>query len=284
MNNARFIKRTALAAAGWLVASCLAVPSPAMAADGPHHLMTRLSPTGATPAASGKAKYTFVRSGSSLAVTTHGLQPGAYDIKIGGGVVGTLNVTADDLAAEGASRFLLDTSLSSGILFDPRGTSLEVVNQLSGATELFTSAFPADKDEEKTKIAVEAAFTSTGLQPAASGEAQYRSFKGRSKLVVKVAGLASGVYDLTVGGVPEARLDVAGLDETALTFDSQAPAATADDGATSPATGDGSHGHRRGTTAREGGALLLSFDPTGLPVALTLDGQTILLIDAFPAQ
>ena len=284
MNQARFVSRTALAAAGWLVASCLALPSPALAAEGSRHLMTRLSPTGATPMASGKAKYTFVRSASYLTVTTHGLLPGAYDIKIGGGVVGTLDVTAEEAAAQGASRFILDSAVSSGMLFDPRGTSLEVVNQVSGATELLTPAFPADKAEEKIKIAVDAAFASTGLQPAASGEAQYRSFKGRSNLVVKVAGLAPGVYDLTVGGVPKARLSVVGLDEAELTFDSLPPSATADDDSTSAASGDGSGSHGRGRNAREGGALLLSFDPTGLPVAITVGGQTVLLIDSFPAQ
>src|SRR4051812_48956665 len=105
MNHPRRFSRTLsiATATGCLVASCLATATPARAASGSHHLMTRLTPSGATPSAWGKAKYTFVRAASYLTVETHGLLPGPYDIRIGGGVVGTLDVTAEDAARETTS-------------------------------------------------------------------------------------------------------------------------------------------------------------------------------------
>ena len=274
MKHARLVSRAVQASAGALLVSCLAI-APAVAASGSHHLMTLLSPTGATPPATGKAKYTVVRSRSHLTVTTHGLPPGLYDIRVGGGVVGTMDVTPE-ADAEGVAKFVLDSRLSSGLLFDPRGTALEIVNQASGVTELYTDRFPADKAEETAKITIDAPFSSTGLQPAASGEVEYRSFKGRSRLVVKVAGLSSGAYDLIVGGMARAKFAVEGLEELALSFESL-PTIGLDQAS------DGTAAENPRDRSGEGSSLLLSFDPAGLPVAITLGGQTVLLIDPFPA-
>src|SRR4029453_7843488 len=135
MNRSRPSTSSLMIAAAGLMASALFTVSAAPTdPQGPHVLQVRLSPTGATPAASGKAKFRFVRQYSRFTVEAHGLLPGSYDILIGGGAVGTMNVGAED-SADAACRFTLDSRLAGGFLFDPRGTTVEVVNHVTGVTE-----------------------------------------------------------------------------------------------------------------------------------------------------
>src|SRR5262245_31589281 len=182
-------------------------------------LQVRLEPSGATPGAWGRVQYRTVRRFRRLAIETHGLAPGAYDILIGAGTVGTLEVPAE-VGPDEASTFILDSRRAGLLIFDPRGTSIEVMSQASGMTELSIDEFPSNKREEMQKTRIKLDFKSTDVQPAASGSTEFRSFKGRSRFAVKVAGLAPGTYELVIGGTPEAALQIASLDEVELSFDS----------------------------------------------------------------
>jgi len=260
-------------AAGLIAATFAMAPPAGAASNGPHELQIRLSPTGVTPTASGKAKFKFVRRFSRLTVEVHGLLPGSYDILIGGGAIGTMDVSAEAAASNAVCRFDFDSRTASGILFDPRGTSLEVVNRETRVAELQADEFPSDKREEIRKIEIETDFANTGAQPAASGEAEFKSFRGRSQLRVSVAGLAPGAYDVLVGDAAQARIAVTSLDTVDIAFDSL-PTAGIDD--------QGGESLVRGGARKRAGSLLLTFDPRGLPVALSQGSEKILLIDPFP--
>jgi len=230
-------------------------------------LQIHLEPSGATPGAWGRAKYRVGRGHRRLAIETHGLHPGAYDVLVGAGAVGSFEVTEGTVPDE-ASTFVLD-SRQTALLFDPRGTVIEVVNQASGMTELSIGEFPANKREEMEQSRIRLDFKSTDVQPAASGSAEFRSYKGRSRFVIKVAGLAPGTYELVIGGTPEAFLRVVSLDEVEVSFDTIPE---------KPEEGDEDLGdeelHR-----------LLTFDPRGFPVSLTREGGVaILSIDMYPAR
>jgi len=259
-----------ISAAGLIAATFAMAPPARAASNGPHELQIRLSPTGVTPTASGKAKFKFVRRFSRLTVEAHGLLPGSYDILIGGGAIGTMDVSAE----EPASRFDFDSRTASGLLFDPRGTSLEIVNRETRVAELQADEFPSDKTEEIRKIEIATDFANAGVQPAASGDAEFKSFRGRSQLRVSVAGLAPGTYDVLVGGAAQARIAVTSLDTVDIAFDSLPSAGVDDQG------GESLAGDR--AKKRAAGSLLLTFDPRGLPVSLSQGGATILLIDPFP--
>jgi hypothetical protein len=268
-----------IGAAGF-VASFLAMAPQAQAEpNGPHALQIRLSPTGATPAATGKAKFRFVRRYSRFTVETHGLLPGSYDILIGGGAVGTMDVGPDE-APDAVCRFTLDSHLASGMLFDPRGTSVEVVNRQTRVTELSAYEFPADKSEERRRVEIETDLPSTGVQPAASGKAVFRSFRGRSRLELEIEGAAPGTYDVVVGDALRAQLVVTSLDAATLSFDSL-PTADADAAAGESIRRGRDHGQGHGHGSP---SLLLTFDPRGLPVAVSIAGQNVLLIDPFPEE
>ena len=145
-------------AAATLTAAALAVTPRAGAAPKAeaHNLQTRLGPTGVTPAAWGTVKYKAVRSFRRLTIESHGLYPGLYDVFIGGGVIGSMEVADDAAAGEGSGRFVIDSRTAGLMIFDPRGTSVEIVNQQNGETELEADHFPANKREEmaRSKIAI----------------------------------------------------------------------------------------------------------------------------------
>src|SRR4029450_7351430 len=143
---------------------------------------------------------------------------------------------------DAACRFTLDSRLAGGVLFDPRGTTVEVVNHVTGGTELAAEEFPADKSAERQKIEIAAAFVNTGVQAAAAGTAEFRFFKGRSRLELRVEGLASGTYDVLVGDAARAQIAVASLDALDVSFDSL-PTAGVDDPEGESVRQDQGHGH-----------------------------------------
>lgn len=266
---------TSLLAATALFGAVLAGAPCVRAEEKAQCLQIRFDPSGVTPGASGRAKYRAVRGFRRLVIETHGLGPGLYDVLVGAGIVGSLEVP-EEIAPDEASTFVLDSREAGLLIFDPRGTSVEIVNQSNGMTELSIDEFPANKREEMEKSRIKTDFKSTDVQPAASGRTEFRSFKGRSRFVVKVAGLSPGTYELVIGGTPEAFLRIVSLDEVELSFDT-VPEESVDTQAGDDAQGYTDQGdeelHR-----------LLTFDPRGFPVSLTLNGVDILSIELYPVK
>ena len=242
-------------------------------------LQSYLEPTGATPGAWGKARFQFGHGSQRLRIEAHGLDAGVYDILVAGGAVASGEIPEGALGSD-AGVFVLDSRSAGRVLFDPRGATVEVVNRLTGMTELSVDTFPRDKREELRRSRIEAEFTGTDVQPAASGSAVLRSFKGRSRFVVKVAGLAPGTYDLVLGGSPEGQLHVRSLDEIELTFDTiPAEALESGDAHGRAPRADEPQG---GDEDDEGLRRLLTFDPRGWAISVARDGVDILVIDPFP--
>lgn len=258
-------------------ATLVSSPSTLAAPKGPHNLQVWLGPTGVTPDAWGKAKYKFVRKFSRLTVEVHGLTPGAYDVLVGGVGVGSMNVAVSSSTGDEFGRFVLDSRTAGIVAADPRGTSVAVVNQTTAMTELEAIHFPGTKTEEQEKTEIETAFTNTGVQPGVSGEAELKEFKGRTKFEVKVEGLAPGTYDLLVGGASKAQIEVSSTGEVELQFDSM-PDGIGDDQGDNDLQGEDDQGDDDGLD------LLLSFDPRGQQVAISLGGTNILVIDSFPTN
>lgn len=263
-----------LIASAALLGAVLAGAPCVRAEEKAHSLQMRFEPSGMTPGGWGRASFRAVRRFRRLVIETHGLAPGFYDVFVGAGVVGSLEVP-EEIGPDEASIFVLDSRQAGLLIFDPRGTSIEVVNQSNGMTELSIDEFPANKREEMEKTRIKIDFKTTDVQPAASGTTEFRSFKGRSRFVVKVAGLSPGTYELVIGGTPESFLRIVSLDGVELSFDT-IPEESVD------TVGDDAQGND--DQADEDLHRLLTFDPRGFPISLRLNGVDILSIDLYPVR
>jgi len=274
MQRARPVVPALFGAAVLLAATLAATPS-VQASPASKHLQMCLSPTGATPSAQGMVKYTSIRTFRHLIVDTHGLAPGSYDILIGGGAVGSMDVLEGVNSGDDAGRFVIDSRFAGMLIFDPRGTSVEVVNQETGETELALDDFPSSKREEMERTKVASEFRNAEVQLAASGKAEFRSFRGRARFRVTVAGLAPGRYDLNVGGSSQALLSVSSLNEIEVSFDTTPP--DSDD----PQREDDAKAADDGLVV-DGSRRLLTFDPRGFAVSIAQGGVDVLVIKLFP--
>lgn len=259
-----------LFAAALLAVTLAGAPS-VKAEENLQSLQTRLQPEGLTPGAWGRVKYKLTHGYRRLTIETHGLAPGFYDILVGAGVVGSMEVVDGISSGEGSGVFVLDSRSAGLLIFDPRGTSVEVVSQTNGMTELSISDFPANKREETRKANIKVDFKSADVQPAASGGTEFRSSKGRSRFVVRIAGLEPGTYDLLIGGTSQGRIRIMSLDEVELSFDTMPQD---EQGGDDPLIGDDPYG----------GLNLLTFDPRGFPVSLALQGVDVLVIEQYPSS
>ncbi len=292
MAAALFAGALVVAAAASLSTASIAAPT------GPKTLKVWLAPAGADANAWGKARYTFTKKFSRLQVVTHNLALGTYNVEVGGALVGSFDVRANRRTGMKVGKFVMDSRQAGLVMLDPRGVSLEVVAQGTGAPVLAADRFPASALEQTSSTGLEAHFENTGVQPTARGEAEFKDREGRMKFKVEVEGLTPGAYDLIVGGVAQGQLQVGSDGEGELSFDSVPVGADDDDQGEDDQGEDGQGGDDQGDDdqgdtvgADESGGdgedgdgdLLLTFDPRGLDVLISLEGVTVLQIVPFPA-
>ena len=246
---------------GKLVLATLVLGAPALVlAKGPSEIHTKMVATSADPHARGMAHFNTAGGKSRFNLDLQDLPAGAFELDLDGSSVTTFSVNPNSDGTGGTSA---EVQLKSGRGvpgFDPRGHQLAVS---SGGVVYLTCSFPSSHQQAMATVHIRAAFDNMGVQPGASGEAHFRSKLGETRFSVGAEGLASGSYDLFVGGVTEGTLVVDSMGEGELRFDTQL--------SDEDTQGDNSD------------VLLLTFDPRGQLIQVEQQGVVVLQV-GFPAQ
>lgn len=261
MNMKRFV--------GKLVLTTVAIGSPALVLATPNkihpktghsEIHTKMVASSADPYARGMAHYKVAGGRSRFHLTLQNLAPGAYELELDGTSVAFFSVSPSSDGTGGTSAVVQLKSAKGGPSFDPRGHRLSVS---SGGVAHLTSNFPSSHKEAMATVDIRATFDNMGVQPEASCVAHYRSKLGQTRFSVGVEGLASGSYDLFVGGVLEGSLAVDSMGESELRFDTRL-------------SDDDAHGDN-------GDELLLTFEPRGQLLQVEQQGVVVLQV-GFPAM
>jgi hypothetical protein len=213
-----------------------------------------LTSTGADADATGKARFR-VRDDcdQDFRVEIEDVAVGAYELRVGGVVVGTLDVVDTGTEIEGQLEFDSDADEAGELplTFDPRGALVEVAQ---GATVYFSHTFGAGSGGGGSTCTPEETLgpiASTGVDPDGTAEARIRVQDDCDlDLRVQVEDVALGAYTLRVDGVDRGTITVvdnAGDPEGQIEFD---------------------------TDADEPGELPLTFDPRGASFEI-VQGATV---------
>jgi hypothetical protein len=189
--------------------------------------------------ASGKLKLDLRPDRSRLDIKLRRLDANAgYDINVGGIVQATVTTNSN-----GAAKIRFEDDETPALDFDPRGR-LMTIESASGAVLGLVVSGPGQPDSLKVDERTEPA--STGAIGSAKVEARFRSKKGRDRFKVQIEDVPAGDYELFVGGVLRATIQVGSTGRGEVEFDSEA----------------------------EPPKLLLDFDPRGAVVDV-VSGSTI---------
>ncbi|MDX1590369.1 MAG: hypothetical protein R3283_00310, partial [Balneolaceae bacterium] len=149
---------------------------------------------------------------------------------------------------------------SSGMYMDPsdEANRSRIDGNIENSFEGYEDDDDDDKSENSEKAWAEAEFTNTGVDPDASGEAEYEERTYRTEFKVEIEDLDIGTYELWVGGEQRGEIQV-----------------TMDD--------DGTEGEIEFRNPAESGKEELNFDPLGQLITIEQSG-TIFLTLEFPSE
>ena len=160
-----------------------------------------LTPTAADADATGSALIHVDEDGElSLQVQVGGLAPGAYDVVIGGEIVGSITVTGTEV--DGLATIVFATEPEAGELlldFDIFGETLEI---RQGATVFLEGTLPQTITElpPSTVVETELPLLNQGEVVAASGHITLtKDADTLTSVEVDLSGVAAGSYDFRVG-------------------------------------------------------------------------------------
>lgn len=177
-------------------------------------LEENLTSTGLDSDASGDAKYEVDDRGRhDFSVEIEDVPVGAYTLTIGGVVRGTISVKLVAGKTKGELEFSSKVEPGHKLLnFDPRGQTIEV-STAAGTffTHLFGngSATPGGGGGSVTPFEMEVALISSGADANAEAKAELkRKLSGEFSFEVEVEDVDTGAYELLVGGVVRATIDV----------------------------------------------------------------------------
>lgn len=199
--------------------------------------------TGIEPEALGSLKAGFKLSRSQIELRAKQLAPNAmYSVRVAGEEKAQI---LTDGGGNAKVKFRGPTATSSAFLldFDPRGQVLSIND---GANDVLTAVVSGAGQPSGMSVDERVRLTPTSLVPNGEAKARYRTRKdGRIDFEVEIAGVAAGSYLLFIDGVERGTIvaDALGIGE--IEFESPA----------------------------EAGDLLLDFDPRGLQVDVSQNGN-----------
>lgn len=199
--------------------------------------------TGINPAATGSVKAGFKLTRSQLELRAKQLAPDTmYSIRVAGEEKAQI---LTDGGGNAKVKFRGPTATSSAFLldFDPRGQVLEIND---GTDDILTAVVSGAGQPDGMSVDERVRLTPTELVPKGEAKARYRTRKdGRIDFEVKIAGVAPGSYQLFVDGVARGTIEADALGIGEIEFENPA----------------------------ETGDLLLDFDPRGLRVDVSQNGN-----------
>lgn len=217
-----------------------------------------MTPTvAAGPDAKGKIKYKSNQKGADLDLKAKDFPEGTYDL-----VVNDVVITSFFYKGRGQGQLRFSTrprGQSLPLNFDPAGATFRIVQ---GDTDFFTAtltaAVPLPAVAGPGELEVELA--PTGVQPLASGEAEYEEEPDKKEFSVEIEDVTPGTYDLFVDGINVGMII-----------------------ATSTSEGVKGEIEFRNPLGDDLGKTLLNFDPRGKTVQVLQGGVVILGAD-FPTS
>jgi hypothetical protein len=217
-----------------------------------------MTPTvAAGPDAKGKIKYKSNQKGADLDLKAKDFPEGTYDL-----VVNDVVIMSFFYKGRGQGQLRFSTrprGQSLPLNFDPAGATFRIVQ---GDTDFFTAtltaAVPLPAVAGPGELEVELA--PTGVQPLASGEAEYEEEPDKKEFSVEIEDVTPGTYDLFVDGINVGMII-----------------------ATSTSEGVKGEIEFRNPLGDDLGKTLLNFDPRGKTVQVLQGGVVILGAD-FPTS
>jgi len=227
---------------------------------------------GIFPIAKGRADYESRPGRVEFDVEIEDVPEGAYVLLIDGVERGLIDVLPSDDGSEGEIEFSSPQDDGELLLeFEPLGALIEVT---AGDTVLFSGILdpefdpgpPNDDDDDDgdegesdfIETETEIDLVSTGLDPDASGDAEFEQRSDRVEFSVEIEDLDVGVYELWVGDQLRAEIQVVDF-------------------------GDGTEGEVEFRDPPESGKLPLEFDPLGQVISIEQAGAVFLSAN-FPAE
>lgn len=205
--------------------------------EAPTQFEENLAKTGVISGASGDAKFEIRDDGRrKFSVEIEDVPAGAYKLYLGGTLRGTISAATTASGVKGEIEFSYGDDHPKGELpmaFEPRGQLIEIKNA-NGETifsHLFGDGSASNDGTGNPAMPVELKLPliSTGADSNASAEAKFRrKDNGDEDFEVEVEDVNIGSYELVVGGVVRATIDVVsvpGGTRGKVEFDSDSPKA-----------------------------------------------------------